>query len=121
MYEKEEVGRWLRVKCLEEKLSLRQAAARTNLSHATISEIIKGSIPSAETVKKLAHGFGGDGNGKLALEDKLLVMAGYRTQRSEEALSEPMADLIDRLSGFSGQQLKLMSRFADFLATLEEK
>ena len=96
---------------------MRQAAVKTGLSHATIADIIKGASPSPETVKKLAQAFGGSSNEKLALEDNLLILAGYRTPRSEgEEPSVPLAQLIDRLNQFSEPQIKIMTRFADFLA-----
>jgi len=43
------LGGWLRERCKAEGLSLRQAAALTGLSHATIDDIIKGGGASAET------------------------------------------------------------------------
>lgn len=56
------LGNWLEKKCREEHLSLRQAAARTRLSHTTISGIIRGSRPLPETVGKLTQGFSGNGH-----------------------------------------------------------
>lgn len=113
----ESLGQWLKDRCKAERLSMRQAAVKTGLSHATIADIIKGASPSPETVKKLAQAFGGSGNEKLALEDNLLILAGYRTPRSEgEEPSVPLAQLIDRLNQFSEPQIKIMTRFADFLA-----
>ncbi|GAI97860.1 unnamed protein product, partial [marine sediment metagenome] len=75
----------LEEKCRREHLSLRQAATKTGLSHATIDDIIKGRHPSPETIQKLARGFGGDGNRGLALEDRLLVLAGYRREELSQA------------------------------------
>ena len=102
---------------------MRQAAARTGLSHATISDIINGaSLPSPETIKRLAKAFGEDGNERLALEDSLLILAGYRTQRPDgEDLSQPLARLMDKVANFSEPQLKLMARFAEYLADLEKE
>lgn len=114
------LGQWLEQMCEREGLSLRKAAVKTGLSHGTIGDIIKGVKPSGETIRKLAHAFGGNGKRCLVLEDELLILAGYRTGRSDEELSEPMARLIDRVSEFSESQLKVMSRFADFLAETEE-
>ena len=51
-----------------------------------------------------------------ALEDKLLCLAGYRTERVEEALSEPLARLLDKLGEFSHSQLEIMEQFADFIS-----
>lgn len=110
------VGKWLEERCKEEHLSLRQAAAKADLSHATIADIIKGSQPSAETIRKLAIAFGGDGHHqKAVLEDLLLTLSGYRSNRKEEDLSEPLARLMDKISGFSDEQLKIMEHFADFI------
>lgn len=114
------LGEWLKQRCEKERLSLRQAATKTGVSHSTIRDIINGGSASAETIKKLAHGFGSDGKGELALEDKLLVLAGYRTQRPDaEELTEPMACLLEKLSHFSEAQLNIVGRFADFLADME--
>ena len=112
------LGVWLREKCTEEGLSLRQAAAKTGLSHGTIDDIIKGGGASAETIRKLAQGFSGSGDHqRLALEDELLVLAGYRTRRPEgQEPGQPLARLMDIIGEFSESQLKIMSRFAEFIA-----
>ena len=111
------LGQWLGEKCQEEKLSLRQAAVRTGLSHATIFDIIKGGSPSAESIRKLAKAFSGDGyQHHLALEDKLLILSGYRSQRPREAMSEPLARLLDKLMRFGEPELRVMESFADFLS-----
>jgi len=116
------LGSWLVERCQKEGLSLRQAAAKTGLSHATIDDIRKGSRASAETIGKLAQAFGGDGREMLALEDKLLILSGYRSERPEgEDLSEPVARLLDRLSQFSKPQLRIMEHFAEFLAEIPVK
>ena len=116
--EDQNLGRWLRERCRREHLSLRQAAAKTGLSHVTIADIIKDGRPLPETIKKLAHGFGGDS----ALQDHLLLLSGYRTQRPEgEELTESMAELMDKVSKFSEQQTRMMVHFADFLAEIEGK
>ena len=86
------VGQWLRQKCQQEGLSLRQAASKTGLSHATIGDIINGDSVSSESIRKLAQAFGGDGNERLALEDAMLVLVGHRTRRPEgQELSQPLA------------------------------
>jgi len=116
--QREGIAVWLEDRCKKEGLSLRQAAQRTNLSHATIADIIKGVHPTPETIRKLAGAFsaGGDHH-KMALEDKLLILVGYRSERPQEKeLTEPMARLLDRLSEFNEPQLKIMGRFADFLS-----
>ena len=115
------IATWLEERCREESLSLRKASAKTSLSHATIADIIKGVHPSPETIKKLAVAFSTSGNNhKLALEDKLLILAGYRSERpKEKELTEPMARLLDRLSEFNEPQLKVMARFAEFLTEMQ--
>ncbi len=119
---KGDLGGWLEEKCQSEGLSLRQAAAKTGLSHATIREIINGGSASPESIRKLARAFGGDGRHGLALEDKLLILAGCRTPRPEgEELSEPLARLIDKLSQFKETQLKIVGHFVDFLGEMESK
>jgi len=111
------LGQWLQERCKEEGLSLRQASARTGLSHATIGDIVKGARATGDTIRKLAQAFGtGGDHHKLALEDQLLVLAGYRSERPKaKEFTEPMARLLDKLSGFSEPELKIMSRFADFI------
>lgn len=107
---------WLKGKCREEGLSLRQAAIKTGLSHGTICGIIKGNSPTAETVKRLARGFGDNHHQTLALEDKLLTLTGYRSQRPEgDGLSEPLAQLLDKLVGFKEPELEMVGHFADYL------
>ncbi len=117
------LGGWLKGICQEERLSLRQAAAKTGLSHVTISDIIAGKRPSGETILRLATAFSCDGaHQRLVLEDKLLTLAGYRSGRPEEAaLSEPVARLLDKVSRLNEAQLKIMERFADFVSEMEGK
>ncbi len=116
------LGEWLKERCKAERLSLRQAAAKTGLSHATIGDIINGKGVSAQTIKKLANAFGGDGHQGLVLEDELLALSGYRTSRPEEAaLSEPLARLLDKLARFNEPKLKLMEHFVDYISSMEEK
>ena len=116
------LGQWLEERCKAEHLSLRQAAARSGLSHATIADIMKGTSPSPESIKKLAQAFGENGNERLALEDSLLILAGYRTERPEgEDLSQPLARLMDMVANFNEPQLKLMAHFAKFLAEMEKE
>ena len=117
-----DLGQWLEERCQEERLSLRQAAEKTGLSHSTIADIIKGVQPSAESIKKLAEAFSGDGSHRLVLEDKLLVLAGYRTPRSEgDEPSELVAQLLDKLSHFSDPQLKIVRHFVNFVSEMEGK
>jgi len=117
------LGSWLEEKCKSERLSLRQAAAKTGLSHSTLAKIVKGNTKvRGETIKKLARYFGGDGTRRrLVLEDRLLVLAGYRTERPEDEPSELIARLMDTVSQFSKQQFKIMACFAEFLAEIEKR
>jgi len=94
------LGLWLEEKWKSEGLSLRQAAVKTGLSHAALAKIVKANTKvRGGTIKKLARYFGGDGTRKrLVLEDRLLVLAGYRAERPEDELSEPMARLMDTVS-----------------------
>ncbi len=64
----ETVSQWLEGRLRNEHLSLRQAGAKTGLSHATIADIKKGVHPDPETLRKLAIAFGGDGQQRLALK-----------------------------------------------------
>jgi len=110
------LGKWLKAKCDEEGLSLRQVATRVGVSHQTIAGLMNSKKALPQTIKKLAKAFGGDHHQMAALEDKLLILAGYRTERVEEALSEPLARLLDKLGHFNNSQLMIMEQFADFIS-----
>ncbi len=115
------LGRWLKERCQQERLSLRQTAARTGLSHGTVEGIIKGASPSPQTIMKLVHAFARTENERLALEDHLLILAGYRTQRaSVKELPPLVARLLDLIARFNDKKLKLMVDFAEFLTELGE-
>lgn len=114
-------SKWLEERCQKDHLSLREAAAKTGLSHSTIADIMAKGKASPETIRKLAHAFGGDGKGGLALEDRLLILAGHRSNHPSEELTEPMARLLDKVTQFDELQLKLMSHFADFISEMEAK
>ena len=114
------LGSWLHQRCQEERLSLRQTAAKTGLSHTTIESIIKGASPSPQAIRKLAQPFSRGENERLALEDHLLTLAGYRTQRVGE-ISLPMARLLDVIAPFREKQIKLMLDFADFLIEVDRE
>ncbi|MDD5493047.1 MAG: hypothetical protein PHV60_10285, partial [bacterium] len=59
---------------------------------------------------------------KLALEDSLLILAGYRTQRPDgQDISQPLARLLDKVAHFDEDKLKLMADFAEYLARKEKK
>jgi len=114
------LGQWLAERCEREHLSLRKAGAKTGLSGAAIGDIIRGSRPLPETIRKLAKAFGGDGtNERLALEDRLLILADYRTSRPGEEVSQQLAQLMDKGEQLNEPQLKMMVRFADFLIEIE--
>ncbi|MBU0847370.1 helix-turn-helix domain-containing protein [Patescibacteria group bacterium] len=116
------LGTWLKTLCQKEGLSLREAATKTGLSHATVASIQRGeNHVTAGTIRKLARAFGGDGHEGLALEDRLLILAGFRSERQGEVLSEPLGRLLDKMKGFSEPKLKLIASFADFLAEMEER
>ena len=121
MEEQASLGQWLQERCQREHLSLRQAAAKTGLSHVTIADIRKGVHPDPETIRKLAIAFGGDGQQRLALEDQLLALAGYRSERPEEEMGVEYGRLLDKIKQFSKSQIKIMGRFADFLIEIEDK
>lgn len=115
------IAEWLEGICTKEHLSLRQAADRASLSHATLSSIKNGSRPTAATISKLAAAFSNDGpSQKAALEDKLLALCGYRSAVSGITTREPLARLLDKLSGFNDEQLGLIETIIDFCATLGE-
>jgi transcriptional regulator with XRE-family HTH domain len=109
------VGTWLKERCKEEHLSTRQAAVKAGISHATISDIINGGRPSAATIVKLAEAFGKDGNQKAELKDLLLSLSGYRSERKQEGISEPMARVTDKLSHLDPEQLELVAQLASFI------
>jgi len=110
---------WLEKRCRDEKLSYRQAANKTGVSHATIATIRRGTRPSAATIVKLADTFGDSGrNRRAALEDYLLTLCGYRSGNQEVKSNEPLARLLDKLSHFDEEKLKLVEAFVDFSATL---
>jgi len=112
------LGEWLKGRCQKDHLSLREAGEKAGISHSTVHTIIRGGHASADTVTKLAHAFGGDGNRKSALEDELLTLAGYRTK--QEHLSQPLAELLDIVNHFSESQLKVVSAFATYLTEVSQ-
>ncbi len=108
------LGKWLKERCQKDHLSMRQVGEKAGISHATVHTIIKGGHATAATVTKLAHAFSGDGNRKkIALEDELLILAGYRSR--QEQISLPVAELLDIVKHFSASQLKVVSSFAEYL------
>ena len=115
------LGEWLQAKCDQEGLSLRQVAIKVGVSHQTIAGLMNSRKALPQTIKKLAKAFGGDNHQTIALEDKLLVLAGYRTERPEEALSEPLARLLDKLNDFDVAQLGIVEQFTDFISKTGRK
>ncbi|MBA7670188.1 hypothetical protein ES703_78333 [subsurface metagenome] len=118
MKEQGSLGQWLKERCKRERLSLRQVAIKVGVSHQTIAGLIDGKKALPTTIKKLAKAFGGKHKQMMALEDKLLSLAGYRTERPEEELSEPLARLSDKLGQFSEPQLMIMEHFADYISEI---
>ena len=114
------LGEWLQAKCDQEGLSLRQVATKVGVSHQTIAGLMNGKKALPQTIKKLVKAFGGDHNQGIALEDRLLVLAGYRTERPEEALSEPLARILDKLNGLDVAQLGIVEEFADFIVKVDQ-
>ena len=113
------LGEWLKAKCDGDRLSLRQVAKKAGLSHQTIAGLMDGKRALPQTIKRLAKAFSDDHHQTIALEDKLLCLAGYRTERPEEELSEPVARLLDKLGQFNQSQLMIMEQFADFISKTE--
>jgi transcriptional regulator with XRE-family HTH domain len=87
-----DIGQWLKERCDSERLSLRQAAARIGVSHGTIAKIMDGASPSPLTIRRLVRAFAVQEAERLALEDHLLVLAGYRTPRKDDELNCPKPD-----------------------------
>jgi len=121
MKEQDSLGQWLKQRCKAERLSLRQVAIKVGVSHQTIAGLIDGKKALPTTIKKLAKAFGGNGiNERLALEDRLLVLAGYRTERPEgKETTEALGRLMDKLKQLNEPQLKMMGHFADFLIEID--
>lgn len=117
------IAEWLTQKCHEEHLSLRQAASKAGISHTTLTKIKNGSRPTAATISKLAEAFSNDGpSQRAALEDHLLTLCGYRSNYlAETERREPLARLIDKLSNFDDEQLRLMETFVDFCTSIGGK
>ena len=116
------LDQWLRERRAKEGLSLRKAAARVGLSHGTIADIEKGVTPSQVTIRKVALGFSRDENERLALEDSLLTLAGYRTPRSNgDDLSPARGRLLDVTADFEDSDLNVVTEFAEWLAGVIKK
>ena len=109
------LGQWLRERCEADGLSLRDAAARVGVNHGTIAKIMDGASPSPQTFRRLVRAFAFEDTERLALEDRLLVLAGYRTPRPDEKGRGLLAVLIDKVSSFDEPRLRRMIAFADSL------
>ena len=102
-------------------MSIRKLAGRAGLNYVTVAEIRNGSRPSPETIKKLAATFSNNGaNQKVALEDYLLSICGYRSEPTDGELSESQARLLDKVSHFNQTQFRLVEEFADYVAKVEQ-
>lgn len=116
------IAEWLSKRCRDDGLSYRKAAAKAGLSHATISAIRKGSRPSADTIMKLAKAFSNDGTQqRLALEEELFILAGYRSRSIPVTCREPMARLMDLIRDFDDEQLKLVAGIIEYSSQLGNK
>jgi len=115
------LGEWIKAKSDEEGLSLRQVATKVGVSHQTVAGLMNGKKALPKTIKKLAIAFGGDNHQRIALEDRLLVLAGYRTERPEEVLSEPMARLLDKLNDLDATELGMVEQFTVFIMTMQKR
>ena len=115
------LGAWLKERCKKERLSLRQAAVKASLSHATISDIINGNRPSAATIVKLAEAFGNGDNQKAELKDQLLSLSGYRGDQNEGETSDPMSRVIDKLKQLNPAQLEMIEHMAGFITKADKQ
>ena len=109
---------WLVRKCRERGLSLRKASIKAGLSTATIAALVGGVHPRPETIKKLARFFSGDGASiaeVMALEDHILVLAGYRSPAPEAKYSEALGRVVAKLRGCEEREILLVEHFIDFL------
>ncbi len=107
------LGEWLRLICKERRLSLRQAEKIIGISHSTVNFIMRGHPVNLRTVQKLAKAFGDGECHRRALEDKLMVMAGFRQRPIE--VSEAVGRLLDGIGDFSDDEFKILAEFADYL------
>lgn len=107
------LGKWLKAKCEEKRLSLRQVAKKAGVSHQTMASLANGKRVLPRTIKLLAEAFGGDNHQRIALEDELLVLAGYRIEQPE--ISPPQAEVLDIIRDFSELKLKVVKDFAIYL------
>ena len=110
------LGKWLEKTCKDRRLSLRQAEKLIGISHSTVNFIIRGHPVQFRTVQKLAKAFSDGDCHRKALEDKLMVMAGYRHKPIE--VSVAVGQLLDSVEGFSDDEFKILARFADYIVEI---
>ncbi|MBA7581120.1 hypothetical protein ES708_23020 [subsurface metagenome] len=113
------LGKWLRKACKGKNLSLRQAGKMIGISHTTIALILHDRPVHPLTIRKLAKTFSNGKYHRAALEDELLTLAGYRSKPPPE-VNETIARLIDGVRDFSPEEIKMLTRFADYLREIRE-
>ncbi|MBA7540466.1 hypothetical protein ES705_32763 [subsurface metagenome] len=114
------LGKWLRKACKMKNLSLREAGKMIGISHSTIALILHDRPVHPLTIKKLAKTFSNGQYHRAALEDELLTLAGYRSNRPPE-LNKTIGRLIDSVRDFSPEELKMLTRFADYLVEIRDE
>jgi len=113
------LGKWLRKACKGKNLSLREAGKMIGISHSTIALILHDRPVHPLTIRKLAKTFGNGLYHRRALEDKLLTLAGYRSNPAPE-VNETIGRLIDSVRDFSPEEMKMLTRFADYMVEIRE-
>ncbi len=73
------LAQWLQQRC--KGLTVTRVAAEAGLSRTIFYDIMRGHQPLPETIRKLAKVFTDGTEQSVALEDHLLALAGYRTER----------------------------------------
>ncbi|MBA7528823.1 hypothetical protein ES705_21013 [subsurface metagenome] len=113
------LGKWLRKACKGKNLSLREAGKMIGISHTTIALILQDKPVHPLTIRKMAKTFSNGQYHRRALEDELLTLAGYRSN-SPPKINETIGRLIDSVRDFSPEELKMLTRFADYLVEIRE-
>ena len=107
---------WLQRKCDEEHLSLRGAGEKIGVSNGTIASVLRGKRPSVDTIDKLAIAFSSNGQyERTSLKDWMLSKCGYRNNNEKGEMRQPIARLMDKVTNFNDEQLKIMEQFAEFI------
>lgn len=104
-------GQWIEDKCKNDHPSLREIAHKVGVSHQTIAGLKAGKRPLPETIEKLARAFGG--KRWLALQNYLLVLAGYKAEDS----SQP--DLLEKASLLSPQHQRILEVLVEEFTKIE--